>query len=163
MIYTLIDDLYILFFIFTHDNIYYQATNVILNRGVEISDLSTCSWASQNGIFTCPKKKVTCPDFFVEVVLCLTYCLKKISLYHNHGKSINHVCWNSCFRFFSYCLSFSACDFRFSGLSLFGAVATDSFLGVFMTNLSIFRKINNSISGIQKIKPRRRSRVNEKC
>ena len=89
--------------------------------------------------------------------------LSKVSLYRNHGKSINHVCWNSRFRFFSYCLSFSACDFRFSGLSLFGAVAMDSFLGVFMTNLSIFRKINNSISGIQKIKPRRWSRVNEKC
>ena len=57
--------------------------------------------------------------------------LSKVSLYRNHGKSINHVCWNSRFRFFSYCLSFSACDFRFSGLSLFGAVATDSFLGVF--------------------------------
>ena len=25
-------------------------------RGAEISDLSTCPWASQNGNFTCPKK-----------------------------------------------------------------------------------------------------------
>ena len=35
-----------------------------LFRGVEISDPSN---------FTCPKKKVTYPDFFVELVLCLTY------------------------------------------------------------------------------------------
>lgn len=35
------------------------------NRGLKIPDLRTCLWESQNGNFTCP-------DFFAELVLCLT-------------------------------------------------------------------------------------------
>ena len=46
-----------------------------IDRGVEISDLSTCPGASQIGNFTCPKKKSLAQTFFVELVLCLTYML----------------------------------------------------------------------------------------
>ena len=35
-------------------------------RGVEISDLSTCPQASQNGNFTCPKKKSLAQTFLLN-------------------------------------------------------------------------------------------------
>jgi hypothetical protein len=44
------------------------------DRGVEISDLSTCPRASQNGNFTC-SKKVICPDF-LPYIYTVCWCIE---------------------------------------------------------------------------------------